>query len=285
MNKELTNVQDYMTENTLMVNKSKTYYLLFKPKGVKKTEITEKMYINETEIKRVSSTRFLGVWIDDDLKFSKQYEIVYKKLEDTVKALGAVRSLLNYKAKLSIYHSLFQSHINYCSITYLDKMNKTQITNLLKLQKKALRLVFQARKNVHTDKLYKLSNIIPIDKLYETEATKFVFMHISDTTKDQQPKAIHNILFQKTAITRYTRLYDDESKIKINHEYRKGQAIYNLLDTWNNAKSDLRMAGNLFSLKKMIRNEFIHKIKPCLNKNCYICQLDKWKNYEKYMLK
>ena len=164
-------------------------------------------------------------------------------------------------------------------------MNKTQITNLLKLQKKALRLVFQARKNVHTDKLYKLSNIIPIDKLYETEATKFVFMHISDTTKDQQPKAIHNILFQKTAITRYTRLYDDESKIKINHEYRKGQAIYNLLDTWNNAKSDLRMAGNLFSLKKMIRNEFIHIIKPCLNKNCYICQLDKWKNYEKYMLK
>ena len=39
MNMELNNIQNYMTENTLMVNKSKTYYLLFKPKGVKKTRI------------------------------------------------------------------------------------------------------------------------------------------------------------------------------------------------------------------------------------------------------
>ena len=150
---------------------------------------------------------------------------------------------------------------------------------------KALRLIFQARKNVHTDKLFKLSNIIPVNKLYITEAIKFIFMYISDTTKDQQPKAIHDILFQNTAITRHTRLHDDESKIKINHEYRKGEVIYNLLDVWNNVNFDARMAGNLFSLKKMIRNEFIEAIKPCSNKNCYICQLDKWKNYQKYMQK
>ena len=71
MNNDLTNIQSYMTENTLMLNKSKSYYMIFKPKGGKTIPITEKMYINNTEIERVKATRFLGIWIDEDLKFKK----------------------------------------------------------------------------------------------------------------------------------------------------------------------------------------------------------------------
>ena len=285
MNKDLNIIQNYMTENQLMLNKTKSYYLIFKPKGRKKTTITEKIYINGTEIERVSCTRFLGIWIDDELRFRKQYDILYKKLEDTVKALGAVRSLLNYRTKILIYHSLFQSHVNYCAITYFDKLNKTQLANLLQLQKKAIRNIFQTKRNVHTNKLFKLSNITPINRSYETEAMKFVFAYISDTTKDLQPKAIRKILFQNAEITRNTRLYDDESKIKINHEYKKGQAIYNLINVWNNGRSKFRFAGNMWSLKNMIRDEINNELKPCTTKDCYICQLDHWRKYEYYMRK
>ena len=66
MNKDLTNIQSYMTENTLMLNKSKSYFMIFKPKGGKTIPITEKMHINNTEIERVKVTRFLGIWIDKD---------------------------------------------------------------------------------------------------------------------------------------------------------------------------------------------------------------------------
>ena len=114
---------------------------------------------------------------------------------------------------------------------------------------------------------------------------KFVFAYISDTTKDLQPKAIRKILFQNAEITRNTRLYDDESKIKINHEYKKGQAIYNLINVWNNGRSKFRFAGNIWSLKNMIRDEINNELKPCTTKDCYICQLDHWKKYENYMRK
>ena len=43
--------------------------------------------IRDTEIQRVESARYLDVWIDEKLKFDKQFEMVKKKLEDTVKAL------------------------------------------------------------------------------------------------------------------------------------------------------------------------------------------------------
>ena len=133
------------------------------------------------------------------------------------------------------------------------------------------------------NKLFKLANITPIDKSYETEATKFMFQYISDNTKDQQPKAIQKILFQDSEITRNTSFYDDESKVKISHQYKKGQVIYNLLSNWNNASVNQRFAGNLWSLKNIIREEINNELKPCEIKNCFMCNLDKNKDYSRYM--
>ena len=40
------------------------------------------------------------------------------------------------------------------------------------------------------------------------------------------------------------------------------------------------MAGNLWSLKKMIKEESLNEIKLCTEKKCYMCNLDKHVNYE-----
>ena len=83
-----------------MLNKSKSYFMIFKPKGGKTIPITEKMHINNTEIERVKVTRFLGIWIDEDLKFNKQFGVLQKKLENMLRALAAICSIMNYRAKL-----------------------------------------------------------------------------------------------------------------------------------------------------------------------------------------
>ena len=285
MNKELNKTHNYMTQNTLIINESKTYFLLFKPKGSKKQEISEKLLINHKEIMRVNSARYLGIWFDEDLKFKKQYEILINKLEETVKALIAVRTLLNYKIKLLIYHSLFQSHINYCSIAYLDKLTPGQIDTIYKLQKKAIRLIFKARINAHTSQLFKLAKIIPFNKLYDTEAIKFVFINISNTSKDKQPKAIQNILFKNEELKKATRLQEDESKVKIFHKYRRGHAIYNILNSWNKTEVKHRMAGNILSLKNLLKESTLKELESCVRPNCMICELDSNRNYESYMMK
>ena len=143
-NKELKKVSSYMKENTLIINQQKSMHLIFKPKGAKRKEIEEKLVIDDEEVKRVDQTRYLGIWLDDSLKFDKQFETVIKRLEDTVRALIFVKDNLNYKAKLLIYNGLFKSISEYGAITYLDKMNKTQINTLIKLQKSAVRLIFSA---------------------------------------------------------------------------------------------------------------------------------------------
>ena len=71
--------------------------------------------IRDTEIQRVEKARYLGVWFDEKLKFDTQFEMVQKKLEDTVKALICTRKILNYKAKFLIYNALFKSCLLYTS--------------------------------------------------------------------------------------------------------------------------------------------------------------------------
>jgi hypothetical protein len=284
MNKDLGKMSEYMNENTLIINQDKSVYLIFKPKGAKDTAIKEKLSINGNEIIRVQNTKFLGTWIDDRMKFYKQVQMVTKKLENTVRALICVRNTLNYRAKLLVYNSLFKSISEYNAIAYFDKINKTQLNDLSKLQKNAVRLIFSSKRSVHTDKLLKLANIRPIEKMYEEEAIKFVFKYINDTNKEQ-PKAIETLFFKQKTIHRNLRSYDDESKIKINDQYRKGQCLFNLLDTWNKTDFSTKSAGNVWSLKLMLKEKLSNDVRTCHKKKCFACALDSKRNYESYMKK
>ena len=130
-----------------------------------------------------------------------------------VKALRCTRKTLNFRAKMALYNGYFKSHAEYCSITYMDKLNKKQIQELYTLQKQAIRLIFNARKNVHTEKLFKLAEIVPITKLYQSECTKLVFKNKLDPSYDLQPIAIKNLLINDDQES--SRLYGNNNKIKI----------------------------------------------------------------------
>ena len=139
--------------------------------------------IKETEIKRVQHARYLGIIIDDRMSFKQQFNNLNKKLKECVNALIAVRQTLNYRAKSQLYHSFFESHLKYAAVTYFDKLNKKQMDILNKLQKKSIRLVFNAKMRCHTGKLLKLAEITPIDQIYKSETLKFVYKYRNELTK------------------------------------------------------------------------------------------------------
>ena len=139
------------------------------------------------------------------------------------------RNILNYKAKMLLYHAAIKSHLDYCSIAYFDKLWTGQIKELYALQKQAVRLIFRARKRYHTNKLFKLSEIIPVTRQYEIESIKFVSKYQNELTCSTQPLAIRE-LFAKISESR-TR--QNSNMIKIPNEYKKGHCMYNLIDNWN----------------------------------------------------
>ena len=252
--------------------------MMIKPKAPKNVKITEKLKLDDMEVGKVNSARFLGIIIDDKLNFKEQFNQLKEKVNDGVRALMCTRNILNYKAKMLLYHAAIKSHLDYCSITYFDKLGIGQINELFALQKQAVRLIFRARKRSHTSKLFKLSKIIPVTRQYEIESIKFVSKYQNELTCSTQPLAIRE-LFAKINESRTRK---NSNMIKIPNEYKKGHCMYNLIDNWNKCKNDYKMAGNYWCLKNMIKEDTLEEIEDCTLKDCIICNFDKERDYEKY---
>ena len=284
-NEILSKTMKYLNANKLLINKAKTSYLLIKPKVVKKQEITEKVMLDGDEVERVKSARFLGVIFDDKLKFDGHFEKVKKKLQQAVNALLCTRNVLNYRSKLLLYHGAFKSHLDYCCITYLDKLSKKQINELLTLQKQAVRLIFRAKKRSHSSKLFRLSGIIPVTKLYEIEATKFIYKFKNELSCSQQPMAIREIILKTNTSRRNDSRVPETNKIVIPQEYKKGSCLFNLMEKWNKSKETYRMSGNPWILKNIMNEDALDEIEDCTLKKCVICASDESRDYDKYKSK
>ena len=228
---------------------------------------------------------FLDIFLDIFLIFfsifNKQYDTLRRKLITATNALICTKNTLNFKSKLLFYHSHFKSHLDYCAITYFDKLNKAQINKLFKLQKQSLRLIFNAKKKVHTNKFFKLTELIPLPLLYETESIKFAYKYMGELQRPHQPKALRDIIIRnEIGQTRHSK---DPTLLKIHSNINKDHCIYNILNKWNSADEKLRCAGNSYILNIMIKEHYLDNLAKCQEHKCYMCKLDENWDYEKYI--
>ena len=82
---------------------------------------------------------------------------------------------------------------------------------------------------------------------------------------------------------RNTRQTTDPHRIRIPHKYKKGNCLFNLIDTWNKSSNDHKIAGNEWSLKNMIKSDILEKLPVCKQKNCEICKSDAKRDLTRYM--
>ena len=115
-NQELKNIDNWMIANKLSINTNKTNCILFgTPKSqLIKTTNNLHLKLRNDIVEKVSSTRFLGVIINENLSWKNHMEMIKQKMRAALSAVMRVRSYLSSKAMLSLYHSLFISNVRYC---------------------------------------------------------------------------------------------------------------------------------------------------------------------------
>ena len=149
-NEVLRSVFLYMTSNQLHINMSKCTYMHFKP-NVKTTErqicartipfMNLRLTVNNTRIKKVTSTRFLGVIIDDKLSWNAHLEYLENKLKSCLVQIKRIKNCIPETEYLSIYRSLFLSHLTYC-ISAWGGVDKCRLDRIFSIQKRCVRLLF-----------------------------------------------------------------------------------------------------------------------------------------------
>ena len=115
---------------------------------------------------QVSSTRFLGIIIDESLSWREQIYCLSKKIYKSIGIIRKVSHLVSKQCLLTLYYSLIYPHLSYCNIVWGSTFTTT-LKKILTLQNRFVRLasgsVWDATaaplfKNLHILTIYDINN-------------------------------------------------------------------------------------------------------------------------------
>uniref|UniRef100_A0A1B6EPZ8 Reverse transcriptase domain-containing protein n=1 Tax=Cuerna arida TaxID=1464854 RepID=A0A1B6EPZ8_9HEMI len=150
----------------LNINKSKTVHINFTPNNRNKNEN------NSLKVQTSSSTKFLGIIVDENLNWLNHVEHLLKKLASALYVIRRIRGITNESTALVAYHSLFASHLRYGVVAWGSAPTK-RIEQILILQKKAIRTIFRLNHLEHCKSLFIKHNILTVFSLYIAESIVF----------------------------------------------------------------------------------------------------------------
>ena len=104
--------------------------------GKKKINYSKKLYICDKEINAVTSTKFLGVIIDQHLKWSEHISHIRKKIAKGLGVISKAKKSLNYESLRTLYYSFIHPYFDYC-LEVWGSANSTLMTALFRMQKKS----------------------------------------------------------------------------------------------------------------------------------------------------
>ena len=119
VNNELKKIYEWFNANKLSLNVGKTKYSLFhKPS---KTDdlplLLSKVLINDKEIERVGSIKFLGVLLDEHLSWEEHIRYTEKKIAKNIGLLYRAKPFLGKHSLLTLYYSYIHTYLNYANLT------------------------------------------------------------------------------------------------------------------------------------------------------------------------
>ena len=141
LNEDLARVEKWLTANKLTLNASKTEFMLIGSRQRLSTfHNPPSLIIDGAPITQVTSTKSLGVHIDQTLSWNVHVETLCKKIASGIGALKRVRSFVPHDTLRSIFMSLVQPHFDYCDSVW-GCCGKTLASKLTKLQNRAARIL------------------------------------------------------------------------------------------------------------------------------------------------
>lgn len=127
--------------NKLSLNVNKSNFILFRNKNKTFPKQDSKLLINNTEIKQVSCTKFLGILVDERLSWGNHIEYVCKKImKSWYGIIRRVSSLVNQSCLMTLYHSLIYPYLTYCVIVW-GASYSSYLNQKLLIQKRFLRMI------------------------------------------------------------------------------------------------------------------------------------------------
>ena len=203
---QLARCKEWMVDNRLSLHLGKTECILIgSEKRLSRAE-GFRVLCDGSEVKRVSSVRYLGVMLDEHFKGKVQALSVIKKVASRLGFLYRSAPLLDFKARRMLCMSLVQPCIDFCILSWFLNLSNELKERLNVLQRKMVRYVYgwEPRRHVGTATLRELGWMTIPDRV-----RFFAILHVFRIRKGLAPpylgrgfvkiSAVHNYMTRGSA--------------------------------------------------------------------------------------
>ncbi len=114
------------------------------------------------------------VYLDEYLNLNAHVNFLCSKLSKSLYCINRAKKILNTKTLKTLYYALIHPHLNYCAIIIngTTQQNKNMI---IKLQKKAVRIITKPKSNAHTKPIFNQQRILSYENIVYLNSA--LFMH------------------------------------------------------------------------------------------------------------
>lgn len=174
LNADLENVHNWLLANRLSLNLDKTEYMVVGTRhSLLRSESELSVKLNNNDIKRVSSSKTLGVIVDEKLKWHQQIDNVSKKVSKALGIIRRVKSFLPRKTLILLYNTVALPHFDYCSAVW-GNCSKSLQEKLQKLQNRAARIITGDSYETSSDEVLGKLNWKPLSERREDRLVALV---------------------------------------------------------------------------------------------------------------
>ena len=255
INEDLSNIESWLMGNKLALNVAKTQSMIIGSNNLlDKVDTTTGFEISNESIEQVPSKKYLGVRIDDKLKWKSQVDALATKISRAIGLIKYAKRSLPLKTIQGLYRSLVEPHFRYCCSVW-GCVNKTNLDRLQKLQNRAIRTISNARYDAPVQPLLMRLGLLSVPSLIKEESAKIVFKSPNNLAPDYMKG-----LFVKNS-QNYTRvLRNTHGDLRTPFLQTNGSQncfAYRGAKIWNSLDTELKQISTLGSFNRKLKMKLL----------------------------
>ena len=214
------------------------------PRKTSNPYLPETLNLNNSDIKRASKAKSLGIIVDENLVWDEQFKRTKSKISAGLLALKRLKNIMSQTPLCCVYYALVESHLRYGDVIW-GSLSKTKITALQRLQNRACPIITNAKiKDNWSCSWMSVENIIRYDRSIMT----YKIMN------KLCPENLFDKYSPRSTISSYnTRNLKDLEIPKYRLEYPKKSFHYAALKAWNEIPLAIRESPTLNRFKKQLK--------------------------------
>ena len=269
VNRGMAELSKWFSCNKLTLNLKKTEYVYFGGQGGKTIQ-TEDIKIGGESIKRVEGVRFLGVWVDEGLRWTQHIEKVKSKTSQMVGILGRAAAVIGGSRVLALYNALVLPHLQYCLMVWGDFQEGRNVAlgeTLLRYQKRIAGIIAGKRGRYHADPIFSEFGIVKVGDLYKQQLRIHGWRFWNNLLPDSQASMLSRVCSVHSHNTRSAR-----SELFMSTQDKRSIS-YRVPKEWQAITKELKETKALGGFKRRSKQGVLvgYGSFACREAECFVC--------------